>query len=355
MTVFKKPLISLLLVAVFCVIWPSMLLAAECGDGIFSSACGTFKSLETLEITAPDRFLYAIIDGGTGVQQFGQIKANIRSLYGGQSLSGGELRAVATYRRRTNYQPDLSTDPPTADDREDVVAKSHSHAIPVESVSADEKTEFTFYFNLVPIPAGITDLRFAVFYEGTTSNNTPVFAYGTKDLNEPHHLLLINSSDRVYLDHVLKTAAEVRGNNLFWPNDSTLDPYTDLKINLKVYLDWNDDYIDALTNEITYAEYSRVIFLTDESEFNIFAQFLSPTRYNNPDSHWIRSTGLLCSGVVNQEDNDSFENTQIETFRGKRAHTVIEFVNSYPDDNGVKTANWPYDLYEPTKPVTVWP
>ena len=96
MTGFKKVFISILMVAGICLssLPLTALALAECGNGIFSTAWGTFKSLETLEITAPHRFLYAIIDGGPAVQQFTGIKANVRSLYGGQALSGGGPRSA---------------------------------------------------------------------------------------------------------------------------------------------------------------------------------------------------------------------------------------------------------------------
>ena len=358
----KKFIITILLFTFLLIGLPPGTGAAdnECGDGIFSTACATFKSLETLEVSPPERFLYSIIDGGTGVQQFTQIRANIRSLYGGLALGSGQLQAVATYRRRINYEPDLSNDPPTASDRETTITTSYAAPIAVATISASEKTEFVFSFNSAPIPAGITDLRFAVIYEGTTDGISPAFAYGTKDLNEPHHLLMVNSTDRVYLDHVLRTAAYVRANNLFWPYEGSLDPYSDVGIRLKVYLDWNDDLANAYyQDEMSFAEYSRIIFLADEPEFTILAQFGSPTRYNGAYSSWdppiIQGRYISAPGVVNQGSNDSFENTQIEVFRGKRAHTIVEFVEYYPDNSGVKTVEWPYELYEPSIPVNVWP
>jgi hypothetical protein len=110
---------------------------------------------------------------------------------------------------------------------------------------------------------------------------------------------------------------------------------------------------------MSFAEYTRIIFLADEQEFTILAQFRSASRYDSVPSNWdsdvVWGRYALGSAVVYQGDSGSFENTQIETFRGKRAHTIVEFVEYYPDNSGVKDADWPYDLYEPAIPATVWP
>ncbi len=90
----------------------------------------------------------------------------MKSLYGGQTLLG-ELHALATYRMRTDYKPDLSADPPAASSRE-------------------------------------------VAFTVAAGGRTPVTAYGTKDLNEPQNILLVNSTDRVFIDGALWTAGEAR-------------------------------------------------------------------------------------------------------------------------------------------------
>ncbi len=56
---------------------------------------------------APDRFLWAIIDASVS-ERFLDLKCKARLLYGGQALSGKLRVLLATYRKRTNYQNDLT-------------------------------------------------------------------------------------------------------------------------------------------------------------------------------------------------------------------------------------------------------
>ncbi|MBW2170293.1 MAG: hypothetical protein JRG69_13745, partial [Deltaproteobacteria bacterium] len=84
----------------------------------------------SIEILALEGFLYSIIDGSISPQQFTYIKANLRNvtpkekneqgdIISYEQMGPGTLIAVAKYKKRTDYQPDLSTDPPTAGSRDE--------------------------------------------------------------------------------------------------------------------------------------------------------------------------------------------------------------------------------------------
>ncbi|MBW1911367.1 MAG: hypothetical protein JRJ11_17800, partial [Deltaproteobacteria bacterium] len=115
-------------------------------------------------------------------QQFTYIKANLRNVTPDEQMGPGVLTAVAKYKKRTDYQPDLSTDPPTAGSREEFFSYSVSDSVFIYSLDSGTSTAVTFNFSNQPIPAGITDLYLQVIFKGTLGNeqNTGI-AVGMKD------------------------------------------------------------------------------------------------------------------------------------------------------------------------------
>jgi hypothetical protein len=139
----------------------------------------------TIEITPPEQYVYSIIDGGIEPQQFTKIKAKLKNTTEDEALLNGSLVAVAKYIKRTDYQPDLSADPPDVNSLPAEFSYSVSAMkllLPEELASMNaHPTEFIFDFSDDPIPAGITDLSLQVVFKGTLGNekdNAIAVGYG---------------------------------------------------------------------------------------------------------------------------------------------------------------------------------
>ena len=188
----------------------------------YSAALLNYFFRGTLEISAPDICIYGLIDG-SGSQNFPKLKAKVENtsspikdsagnILSVEAIQSGTLRAVAKYKVRSNYAPDMSNDPPTASS----IAHDFTYNISDEirltpdQVSAinNGATEFTFVFPN-PIPAGITDLYLQVVFKGTLGNEADnAIAVGFKDLSEPTHINSWNTTDYTYLDGHLRESFE---------------------------------------------------------------------------------------------------------------------------------------------------
>jgi len=175
----------------------------------------------TLEISPSAQNVYAITDGsqtpftdiyGNQHQVFTMIKAKIRNTTPNETAGAGMLHAVAMYKMRTDYQPDLSGDLIGAyPDSEDEFTYSVSAAITIESLDAVKAAEYTFDFSAKPIPAGVTDLYLQVVFKGTIGNEADnAIAVGMQDLAEPAHHGFWNLSDMFSLDYHLYTEDTIR-------------------------------------------------------------------------------------------------------------------------------------------------
>jgi len=170
-----------------------------------------------LEISAPDDYLYAIIDAGFGPnqipplsQQFTKIKAKVRNVSEYQnvpeSIKGdGALWAIAKYKIQENFDPYLRNTLPWEGYNANA---TYSYSISEKkAVSADEMnkdtdedvSEFEFDFSDSPIPINISDLYLQVVFEGKLGEEENAIAVGMKDLYEPTHFTLFNSMDQIFV------------------------------------------------------------------------------------------------------------------------------------------------------------
>ena len=265
-----------------------------------------------LEITPPTQYVYSIIDGSIVPQQFTKMKAKIRNATG-EEIKSGTLQAVAKYIKRTDYEPDLSADPPTSETREPVFSYSVSEPIPILSLSETEPAEFTFNFINSPIPAGITDIYLQVIFKGTIGDETDTAsATGTKDLAEPTHHVFWNLSDMFSLNGQLYTAEEIKNNTVLasqvdFDHDGIFnevdiqEPYidpvdTDLRI---AYFGVNPPE-GPVTNAATVdklpaGRHVRLVLLLDRLENNYLRLTWSDDIY--PESHY----DFVFSGAINQD------------------------------------------------------
>ena len=183
----------------------------SCARGFFCSFTGTYVSLDTLTIAPPNEFVYALVDGYNVPHQFPVVRAKIKSAMQGVTVGAGNVWALAVYKKRTDYIPNLFTGPPSEELLESEYSYSRSVDIAVSGLSETAYTDVEFDFSAAPIPAGIVDLKLFVFFTGAVAGlDIPMTLTGTKDLNEPMHLVFINSTDKFYLDGVLYTGQEIR-------------------------------------------------------------------------------------------------------------------------------------------------
>lgn len=333
----------------------------------------------TLEISAPDAYVYSIIDGSINPQQFTKITAKVRNSTP-DSIPGEEiqncdvqqqnciLQAVARYKKRTDYQSDLSADPPTADSREADFSYSVSAPIAIVSLSSTTPTEFTFDFTNSPIPVGITDLYFHVIFKGTLGNENDIaIAVGMKNLNEPDHYSLWNSTDQYVLYGNLYYPVEIKNNptlasrvdfdgdgvfNEVSEGEPYIDPCnatyqiayseSDPKTNPDIVL-----YLSATINDIPAARYSKLIILTDTPD----NYYMTINRQTTCPADKDKTYYFQDAGVINQMIDGVWTSTPLipsaYVHRGVRQYHFSASYGCYPDI--INGQLCPY--HEETRPI----
>jgi hypothetical protein len=166
----------------------------------YSAALLDYFFRGTIEITAPEDFVYSVIDGSATDQKFEYIKANLRNTtLDEEEMVDGTLVAVARYKRMITYSPDYTggNEPRDPQSRESEYAYSVS-AQNTTLLQTSAPTEVTFDFTADAIPAGVTDLSLQVVFLGTLGNETDTaVAVGMVDLTEPTHFTFFNSTDEM--------------------------------------------------------------------------------------------------------------------------------------------------------------
>ena len=314
-----------------------------------------------LEITASNSFLYGIIDGSIEPHQFTQIRAKVRNITPDNEILNGTLVAIAKYRKRTDYQPDLSTDPPIEISREEEFSYSVSAPIVIGALSSTIPEEYIFDFSEVPIPAGVTDLYLQVVFKGTLGNEKDIaVAVGTKDLNEPMHVCTFNSTDRVYINDydvtglnygILRTGYQIlRNETLFAAFDFDGDGILNEISEGEIYI-----YPHTMTRQmgffpangvfsiyqVTFADlpagqYGRVIILTDAPSFNMQIHTVS----SDPPINCAPQ--FTISAATAQDDiNGELIPTLVDCFREINSHQWSAYAHYLGNVEGISTAAWP--------------
>ena len=252
---------------------------------------------------------------------------------------------MAKYKKRTDYAPDLSTDPPTQTSREPEYSYSVSAQWTLSSTEISSintsPVEFTFNFESSPIPAGITDLYLFVIFKGTLGNEADTaIAAGMKDIKEPTHHTFWNLTDRFSLgiyndttstyiyhlytsDQIKNTPAlarlvDLNRNGIF--NESG-EPYIE-----PYYIDFKISYMSSLSQEpvgplaevqLPPGRHIRLIVLVD-SKYNNYVRMAHSDFIDTTGSYY----NTTFEGVINQEwENGTWQTpTPIITFRQIRAH-----------------------------------
>lgn len=275
---------------------------------------------KTLEISPPEQYVYSIIDGSVLPQEFTHISAKVKSWITLPEMQNAHLYAVARYKKRTDYQADLSAEPPLETSREEFSTNSESLPVPLTPedivlLNSSSAKEYAFDFTGTPIPVGITDLYLQVFIADETG--LPI-AEGTKDLMEPAHHVLWNLTDMFSLDHHLYTAEQIKSTPSLAAEvdldhdgvfNETEEPYIDpYPINLEIAYMGETEPLEpivtsAIVENIPPGRYIRLILLVDRQYGNYFklswsddidtsladveVEFSSPVTQSTVQGEWI--------------------------------------------------------------------
>jgi hypothetical protein len=299
----------------------------------------------TLEITAPDQCVYSLIDGA-GTQEFTKIKAKVMNTsyikdQAGNNISfeeikSGALQAIARYKIRTDYLPDMSNDPPVDSSYGTDFSYSVSSSVTlnetdIAALNSETPKEFTFNFTSSPIPAGITDLYLQVVFKGTLGNETDnAIAVGFKDLSEPTHINLWNTTDQTYFaGHLIPSTESNRvtiNERIAFCPTSGWPPQ-----------DANDYQVQYMPMEP--GQFGRIMFISDPGIQIFYGVTDTPVNDPNPtvaNDWYLPWTTVYQDGIVG-------DNTHVYEFRGKAFHEASGYYNpavSVPDA-GFWLADWP--------------
>ena len=291
----------------------------------------------TLEITAPDEYVYSIIDGSITPQQFTKIKAKVKNTTLNEVMTDGLIQAVAKYKAIPNYDPTLANYPPDGSVMKNI-AYSYSVSTPMTLMSEQlasmnmYPTEFTFNFTGSPIPAGITDLYLQVIFKGTLGNEKDTaVAAGMKNLKEPTHHVFWNLTDMFSLDGHLYTAEQIRANPdlLQQAGDSYIDPHG---MNFEVsYMPESppatSPVVSATVTNLPQGRYIRLIALIDDELTENYARLA----YTNNIDADHGTYDFLFEGAVNQETDGIWQPpTPVEDFRNAKSHYSLGVLRCKP-------------------------
>jgi hypothetical protein len=303
----------------------------------------------TLEITPPAQVAYAFTDGsqtpyvdsyGNLHQQFTSIKAKVRNstpdTIPGEEVQGCDqlqqnciLYAVARYKIIPNYQNNLANYPPDGTTMQSI-EYSYSVSEPryIDSLSSTTPQEFTFYFTNDPIPAGITDLHLFVVFRGTLGNETDIaVASGMKDLMEPTHQVLWNSTDMFKLDGHLYTSDVIKttpalADRVDLDHDGVFNEISEGEDYIDPYpVTFGIGYLKEPPGPVNPFTYSAITVVQPGRHIRLIALMDKPQ-----DNYLvIEGTNVMFGtayfydafpGVVNQEENGIWQTpTPLETFR----------------------------------------
>ena len=298
----------------------------------------------TLEISPPDQYVYAIIDGGEidlvdNTQYLHTLKAKVRNNTQDEEMFAGLLYAVAKYKRIIGYQPDLSSGSPSAGMREAEFSYSVSEPIEISSLSSTTPEEFSFDFTNDPIPVGITDLYLNVVFRGTLGNESEqAIAVGMKDLNEPQHIATWNDTDYFQLNGVPVKADDIRRDQPLIAEVAHIDPHSFTEtIGFSRHYPNVDSPPIVVITDLPPARYSRIIVVTDADDTSYFLTD-KIIAFWHPDQPGVDAPSLdgtwrysLPTAVHQEESDGAWESSPVYRVRDIIQHQSLYFINAYPE------------------------
>lgn len=368
----RKCFFSLLMMLAMQAAVLSVAQATDCSDTAYGVSTmrgdaqyppGWLDDVSPIEISRPDEFVYGVIDGTVLPQQFLHIKAKLRNRMERQIMAG-TLRAAARYRKRVDYQPDLTADPPTADSREEVFSASLSLPIAIDGLASDTPQSFTFDFSDDPIPAGITDLILIVTFQGEVEGvDEPLFVFGIKDLNEPTHFAIWNLRDYYAFWGEPRSVTSILNNQADYdqvvetcPTSPDIFLREDL-IFTSVYIGFHSESGQDPVFTVEYSDlhpgrYGRIIVLLDVGQDDPFYLYrenhyaggctvgnYDPSVPLDPFADCAPAWSLKEGAAVYQQNNQGFRASDMRTTRQTiRTHELSGHIGYCPWDGYFETA-----------------
>lgn len=294
-----------------------------------------------IKISPPDEFVFAIIDGAAQPQQFVHLKAKLQNRLVDYPMGAGTVTAVARYRKRTDYQPDLSTDPPGEDSVEEDFSSSISAPVTVSEIPLDTPVALTFDFSAEPIPAGITDLFLLVLFTGQIGEITnPITVVSFKDLNEPMHFTPGNSKDLFLFEYQVKYTQSVLDDpdmmayieEEYWTFYIYMyHCYRHANSIENCYIGFTAESTDTPIYVASYQDlepgrHGRIIAILGEDGF-----YIHERRERIGDCQYGETGYFPADSVINQIDASGFSNTAPISWRGIKAHQFHALLYAYPE------------------------
>ncbi len=255
-------------------------------------------------------------------------------------MGPGTVMAIARYRLRTDYQNNLSTDPPAKEDVEKNITLSFSEPIDVASIPSDTPLQLVFDFSADPIAAGITDLYVMVIFHGQMEGvEDPIAAIGFKDLYEPHHILRWNNTDWFFIDNQWLTSTDIRASSPLMDfvdeNCWYMEPYID-PMDIELFVGFSAEQQDAPVYVVHYqnippGRFGRLIALSDAEQIWMHARSVT----HSPDDT-LDWTGVM-PVVIIQMDPTGFTSTIPYTTRGIVTHSSVGWSWTCP---AVSSISW---------------
>lgn len=159
-----------------------------------------------MTLSTPAEGVFAVVDHSSQRCKdscgFTKVRIKLKNTTPNESMSAGNLVAVAKFRRNLCYREDLSGDPGGATffgigcrgtEEEAVV----SNAVALTFLAEQEERTYTFEFDTA-IPINATDLSLQVVFAGMLGIESGAVAVATKDIAEPNYLAVANVTDMVY-------------------------------------------------------------------------------------------------------------------------------------------------------------
>ncbi len=157
-----------------------------------------------LEIGLPDEGVFAAIDSSAPVCKdtcgFGRVKLKLTNATPDEVVGPGVAVAVAKFHRNLCYRGDLSGEPggpnfssATCRNPEEEIVVSSAKAIASLPTGSTQTLAFDFAQRAIPINA--TDIALQVVYRGKLGNEDDAVVVTTRNIAEPNHLALENSTD----------------------------------------------------------------------------------------------------------------------------------------------------------------
>ena len=258
----------------------------------------------TMEITAPDDVVWAIVDP-TQSSGFSQIKLKVRNTTQGEDMTGGQLWAVAKYHLNNCYQGDLSGEANGPNGGDIVGCRSRDESM---SISAPKTVTLpaggaaqalSFSFGQTPIPVNATDLFIQLVYRGRLGSENDAVAVATTDVFEPTHVAFMNGTDVSQINDKFYTFAQVlagiaTGDPTFAPidlnQDKTYSPFGgDRNVNpidfsnVPISFVSPNQRVVATIPTLPAGRFVRITFLTDRPFVNFFPGtnfFTPPSAFN---------------------------------------------------------------------------